>query len=60
MKKIIVFALLLILSTVSFSQQTEPKAPLTRADYLKKSKTQKIVGFVFLGAGAITFISVRF
>ena len=58
MKKIIVFALLLILSTTSFSQQTQPTAPLTRADYLKKSKTQKIVGFVFLGVGAITFISV--
>lgn len=58
MKRITVFALLLMLSTTSFSQETQPSTPLTRADYLKKSKTQKTIGFIFLGAGALTFISV--
>jgi hypothetical protein len=32
--------------------------PLTREEYIKKSKTQKIVGFVFLGSGAIALLSV--
>ncbi len=57
MKKITACLILLIFSTTSFCQ-TEPSKPLTREEYLKKSKTQKIVGFVFLGAGAITLISV--
>ena len=58
MKKITIWIMLLILSATSFCQQTQPSTPLTREDYLKKSKTQKIVGFIFLGAGAISFISV--
>jgi hypothetical protein len=58
MKKIIAFSLLLILFASSFSQEAQPAAPLTRADYLKKSKTQKTVAFIFLGAGALTIISV--
>lgn len=58
MKKITVFTMLLILATASFCQEKEPKPLLTRAAYLKKSKTQKILGFVFLGAGAITIASV--
>jgi len=58
MKKIITCIMLLILSATSFSQQKQPSTSLTREEYLKKSKTQKITGFIFLGAGAITFISV--
>ena len=50
--------MLLILSTTSFCQEAQPSTSLTREEYLKKSKTQKIVGFVFLGVGAITLISV--
>jgi hypothetical protein len=58
MKKAAICTLLLILSFTSFCQDTQPSTPLTREDYLKKSKTQKVLGFVFLGAGAITLISV--
>ena len=58
MKKVTICTMLLILSATSFCQQTQSSKPLTREEYLKKSKTQKIVGFVFLGAGAITLISV--
>lgn len=35
------------------AQQTETKAPLTKADYLSKSKSQKIGGFVLLGIGVV-------
>ena len=58
MKKITICIMLVIFSATSFSQQTQPSTSLTREEYLKKSKTQKILGFVFLGAGAITLISV--
>lgn len=58
MKKIIICAMLLIFSVTTFCQQTQPSTSFTREEYLKKSKTQKILGFVFLGAGAITIISV--
>jgi len=37
----------------SFSQVIdEPVQPLTKMDYLKKSKNQRITGFVLLGSGA--------
>jgi len=58
MKKTAVCALMLIVSAISFCQEPPAKSSLTPEAYLKKSKTQKIVGFVFLGAGAITLISV--
>lgn len=51
MKKAILFTALLIISTSSFSQQTESTQPLTKEDYLKKSKSQKTAGFVLLGIG---------
>jgi len=54
MKKTIICAMLLLLATVSFSQQTNPTQPLTREDYLKKSKSQKITAFVLLGGGVTT------
>lgn len=44
---------MLILSAVtSFCQQTNPSQPLTREDYLKKSKEQKTGAWVLLGIGA--------
>jgi len=58
MKKITICTMLLIITVTTFCQQTEPRAPLTREDYLKKSKSQKIAGFIFLGAGAIIFASL--
>lgn len=58
MKKVTICTMLLIFSASSFCQQNQPSKPLTSEEYIKKSKTQKIVGFVFLGVGAITLISV--
>ncbi|HSU27474.1 MAG TPA: hypothetical protein VLJ68_03775 [Chitinophagaceae bacterium] len=51
MKKLSVCTLLLILSATSFCQPTKTNTPLTRDEYLKKSKSQKIVGFVLVGVG---------
>ena len=53
MKKIIIVALLLIISVASFSQQTTPSPALTKQDYLKKSNNQKFVAWTLLGGGAI-------
>lgn len=58
MKQITICTILLVLSATSFCQETQPSTTLTRDEYLKKSKAQKIFGFIFLGAGAITLISV--
>jgi len=52
MKKIIVFAMLLIISVASFSQQTTNPAPTVKTDYLEKSKNQKKAAWVMLGGGA--------
>ena len=51
MKKITIVAMLLIFSATTFCQETQPAAPLTREEYLKKSKNAKIAGFVVLGLG---------
>lgn len=51
MKKIIVFALLLIVSVASFSQQTKPAPALTQQDYQNKSKGQKSTAWVLLSIG---------
>ena len=53
MKKTILFTILLIISATSFSQQTEPFKPVTKEDFLKRSKSQKTAGFVFLGITAV-------
>lgn len=55
MKKIIAFAILLMVSIVSFSQQTNPSPALTKQDYLQKSKGQKIGAWILLGTGAVIF-----
>lgn len=57
MKKIIVFALLLIIAACAFSQQTNPSPALTRQDYLQKSKYQKKTAWILLGGGALLSIS---
>jgi len=54
MRKIAIIFLLLILATTSFSQETKSTQPLTRAELLKKSRTQKTVAFVLLGVGVTT------
>jgi hypothetical protein len=61
MKKIVLFFLLLIMTTISFSQQTNPSQPLTKEDYLKKGKAKKSGAWLLLGGGfgvlAITAIT---
>jgi hypothetical protein len=51
MKKIIAFAILLVITINSFCQK------LTSDQYLKKSKNQKTAAWVLLGGGAALFIT---
>lgn len=55
-KYILVFILLLAVSSKTFCQQTNPAAPFSREDYLKKSKGQKTAAWVLAGAGT-AFVS---
>ncbi len=57
MKKIVLFSSLLLLSAATFSQQTTTTAPITKADYLKKSKNQKRTALLFLGTGGLCIMS---
>jgi uncharacterized membrane protein YiaA len=57
MKKISVLVLLTTISICSFSQvKDEPVKPMLKADYLKKSRNQKITAWVLFGTGAIVNI----
>lgn len=51
MKKIIICTFLLVITTATFSQQNNPSPPLTKQDYLTKSKSQKTAAWVLLGGG---------
>ena len=55
MKTIIIITSMLILSASSFCQKTSSSP--TREELLTKSKTQKTIGFVLLGAG-ITSLAI--
>ena len=57
MKKALILMLFIATTSVSFSQQTSSATALTKQDYLKKSKTQKAIGWSLLGAGAITWLA---
>jgi len=57
MKKIILFAMLLILTASSFGQQTKPSPGLIKQDYLEKSKKQKKAAVVMLGGGAVLLLT---
>lgn len=59
MKKAIAFAILLIISVTSFSQQTKPSPALTKQDYLEKSKNQKKAARILLYGGS-TCIAISF
>lgn len=58
MKRIIYGGLFLVLTAPSFAQQTEtaPAPPLTKADYLRKSKHQKTAAWILTGAGTMGLI----
>ena len=55
MKKIILFFLVAALSTTVFSQQTATP-PLTKADYLQKSKSQTTIAYATSIPGALLLI----
>ena len=57
MKKIIVGCVLLMLVTSVFSQQTSSSPVLTKQDYLKKSKHQKIAAFCLAGGGIVVWLA---
>ena len=57
MKKIIFFATMFLVSTSSFSQQTNPEKTVALDDYLKKSKNQKKAGTILLAGGAVLMIT---
>jgi len=57
MKKILFIALLISISAATFGQQNEPSAPLTKQDYLQKSKSQRTSAFILLGSG-ITALAI--
>lgn len=52
MKKLMIAILLIMICTSVFSQQTQNTNPLTKQDYLQKSKNQKIAAWALLGGGA--------
>lgn len=51
MKKIITCIALLLVANLSYSQPGNPSAPLTKQDYLQKSKNQKTAAWIFMGGG---------
>lgn len=51
MKSIIICLLLAIVANSAYSQQTTPAKTLTKQDYLKKSKNQKLAAWLFLAGG---------
>ena len=56
MRKTFITCLLLSFFATAFSQQTEVVTPaLSKDDYLKKSKKQKITGFIMIGVGITCF-----
>ena len=53
MKNVTTILLLLIIAASTFSQQTNPSPPLTKHDYLRKSKHEKVAAWSLLGGGAV-------
>ena len=49
--------MLLMLATISFSQQNNPSPALTKQDYLRKSKSQKITAFCLAGGGIVVWLA---
>ena len=52
MRKVVLCTAFLYLAASGFSQPTPPPQPLTKQDYLQKSKSRKVAGFILLGVGA--------
>lgn len=59
MNKATLTAVFIIFSLTCFSQETKPvNPPLTKQEYMKKSKTNKIAAWILLGVGATCFAIV--
>jgi predicted ribosomally synthesized peptide with SipW-like signal peptide len=56
MRKVVLLLLLIATTSASFSQQTTSNPSITKDVYLKKSKTQKTIGWSLLSAGAVTWM----
>ncbi len=58
MKKIFIAGLLLVFTAVSFGQQnSSPNIVFTQTDYLKKSKKQQTIAWLFIGGGAALVVA---
>ena len=55
MREATIFVMLIAIALNSFYQQTTTISPLTKSDYLTKSKHQKTAAWIMLGAGAAMF-----
>ncbi len=53
MKKITICIMFLAFTMGSFSQSVNPELPLTREDYLIKSKNQQETAWILLGTGTV-------
>lgn len=52
MKKVFIALALLLNCVLVLSQQTTPENPMTKEDYLQKSKSQKTAAWILMGGGA--------
>ncbi len=57
MKKITTLIVLFAITLAAYCQQTNFSPTLTKQDYLKKSKNQKILAFSLAGGGAIAWLA---
>ena len=53
MKKLMIVMVIFALGNTLYAQRTEPGQPLTKQEYLTKSKNQNIGAWVLLGGGAL-------
>jgi hypothetical protein len=57
MRQATIFMMLIAIASNSFCQQTSTISPLTKTDYLAKSKRQKTAAWVLLGGGTAMVIT---
>ncbi|HEY6503643.1 MAG TPA: hypothetical protein VIZ28_06670 [Chitinophagaceae bacterium] len=57
MSRLIICTVFLIITTAGISQQNNPAPALTKQDYLKKSKTQRIIATSLLAGGSIAWLA---
>jgi len=57
MKQVIILTLLFSFATASFGQQTVQRQPLTKTDYLQKSKNKRTIGRILLIGGTALIIT---